>query len=88
MSVPGKSNHPHILMLPPEALQEDPHRTRTHDEKQLHILAGSIERFGFVSPIIVDENNVIIAGHAKWLAAKMLGLTHVPCIRVQFVTSC
>lgn len=55
---------------------------RTHSEKQIGQIAASIERFGFVNPVLVDEAGVIIAGHGRVLAAKSLQLTEVPCIEI------
>lgn len=43
-------------------------------------VAKSIKEFGFQQPIVVDKDGVIIAGHTRWLAAKSLGLTEVPCV--------
>lgn len=43
-------------------------------------LARSIEQFGFVNPIITTKENIIVAGHTRYLAAKELGLKEVPCI--------
>ena len=43
-------------------------------------VANSIREFGFKVPIIVDENNIIIAGHTRYKAAISLGLEEVPCI--------
>ena len=43
-------------------------------------IANSIREFGFINPIIVDEDQVIIAGHGRFEAAKLLGLTEVPTI--------
>lgn len=43
-------------------------------------VARSIEQFGFKVPIVVDSNNVIIAGHTRLRAARFLGLDEVPCI--------
>lgn len=40
----------------------------------------SISEFGFTNPILLDENNVIIAGHTRYEASKVLGLDEVPCI--------
>ena len=40
----------------------------------------SIKQFGFKVPIVVDKNNVIVAGHTRWKASKELGLTKVPCV--------
>ena len=43
-------------------------------------LAASIEEFGFKVPIIIDSENIIVAGHTRLKAAKKLGLDTVPCI--------
>lgn len=43
-------------------------------------VAESIKKFGFLNPIVIDANNVIIAGHTRLKAAKLLGLEEVPCI--------
>ena len=49
-------------------------------------VAGSIAEFGFRNPIIIDKDNVIIAGHTRLLAAKKLGLTEVPVVRADDLT--
>lgn len=43
-------------------------------------VAESIKEFGFLNPITIDTNNVIISGHTRLKAAKQLGMTEVPCI--------
>lgn len=43
-------------------------------------VAESISRFGFKVPLVIDSNNVIVAGHTRFKAAQQLGLEHVPCI--------
>ena len=43
-------------------------------------VANSIEKFGFKVPIVVDKDNVIVAGHTRYMASKKLGLETVPCI--------
>ena len=43
-------------------------------------VAKSIKEFGFQQAIVIDRDGVIIAGHTRWLAAKSLGLTEVPCV--------
>ena len=53
---------------------------RTHSPEQIAQVAGSIAEFDFVNPILVRPDNVIIAGHARLLAAKQLGLTEVPVL--------
>jgi DNA modification methylase len=53
---------------------------RTHDEGQVSQIAASIVEFGFVNPILVGDDNVIIAGHGRLMAAQKLGLETVPVI--------
>ena len=56
--------------------------SRTHSEAQVAQIAGSIKEFGFNNPVLVDEDNGIIAGHGRVMAAQKLGLQAVPCIRL------
>ena len=60
--------------------------SRTHTEKQVHQIAKSLERFGFVNPILIDESNTIIAGHGRFLAAKELKMETVPTICISHLT--
>lgn len=53
---------------------------RDHSEAQVQKIARSIERFGFNNPVLVDAEQVIVAGHGRVLAAKLLGLEKVPVI--------
>jgi len=53
---------------------------RTHEEDQVAQIAGSIAEFGFINPILVGNDNVIIAGHGRLMAAQQLGLNEVPVI--------
>ena len=53
---------------------------RTHNEEQIAQIAASIKEFGWTNPILIDSENVIIAGHGRLLAAIRLGFTDVPCI--------
>ena len=55
---------------------------RTHSKRQLDLLQRNIEANGFVIPIIIDDEGTIIAGHARVFAAKKLGMSHVPAIRL------
>ncbi len=59
---------------------------RTHSKKQIKQLANSIETFGFTNPILIDKNNSILAGHGRVEAAKQLGLSEVPCIKIEHMT--
>ena len=51
-----------------------------HNEGAVAAVAESIKQFGFKIPIIVDKDNVIVAGHTRKKAAVKLGLKEVPCI--------
>ena len=53
---------------------------RTHSGQQIAQIAASIREFGFTNPVLIDEEDGIIAGHGRVLAAHLLGLDEVPCI--------
>jgi hypothetical protein len=55
---------------------------RTHSKKQIRQIAGSIARFGFTNPILIDGDGTVIAGHGRLEAAKLLGLQRVPALRL------
>lgn len=60
--------------------------SRTHSEEQVTQIAASIREFGFTNPVLIDSNGTIIAGHGRVMAAKKVGLTEVPCIRLQHLS--
>lgn len=60
--------------------------TKKHNKAQIDNVAESIKQFGFVQPIVVDKNNVIVIGHCRALAAKKLGMEEVPCVCVDDLT--
>lgn len=60
--------------------------SRKHDEKQVSQVAASIKEFGFTNPILVDENNEVIAGHGRLLASEMLEMDKVPTIKLTGLT--
>jgi len=53
---------------------------RTHSPEQVAQIAGSIAEFGFVNPVLIGPDDVIVAGHGRVLAAQRLGLVDVPVI--------
>lgn len=59
---------------------------RTHDDSQVTQIASSIKEFGFNNPILIDDDNGIIAGHGRLMAAKKLGLKEVPTIKLSHLT--
>lgn len=80
------ANHPKIEMLSPAGLKARKRNPRKHSEKQLAKLAAGIARFGFIVPVVVDDNLEIVAGHARVQAALNLKLELVPVIRVRFMS--
>lgn len=76
-----------IVYLPPEALTPYTGNARKHAAKDLEAIAASIHENGFCDPIgIWGENNIIVEGHGRRLAAMKLGLERVPCIRLDHLT--
>ncbi|WP_205693921.1 site-specific DNA-methyltransferase [Croceicoccus ponticola] len=69
-----------------DTLKPPPRRLRNNGPRQMSAIRSSIANFGFLNPILIDEENRIICGHARWLAAKDLGLATVPVIRVDHLT--
>lgn len=55
-----------------------PKNAKEHPKKQVEQMAASIKEFGFNQPIVVDKDKVIIVGHGRYEAAKLLGLTDIP----------
>lgn len=76
------ANHPQVEMLPLAALKPYERNARTHPKAQVKQLAAAIRRFGFTVPILIDDENRILAGHGRLEAARQLALTEVPCIRI------
>jgi site-specific DNA-methyltransferase (adenine-specific) len=56
---------------------------KKHPKKQVEQVAKSIKEFGFNQPIVIDKKGVIIVGHGRYEAAKLLGLSDVPVIEVE-----
>ena len=60
--------------------------TKKHDDVQINNVAESIKQYGFVQPIVIDKNNVVVIGHCRLLAAKKLKMQDVPCVCVEDLT--
>lgn len=60
---------------------------RKHPRKQIELLVANINKFGFTTPVLIDENNEVIAGHGRLLALKVIGETNVPCVRIKGLTN-
>lgn len=59
---------------------------RTHSDAQVSQIAASIKEFGFLVPVVVGEDNGIIAGHGRVLAAQRMGLEFVPTVDASYLT--
>lgn len=75
-----------VQLIPLESIVEDPDQPRKgYDEESLHGLAESIRRYGVLNPITVrplpdGKTYQIVTGERRWRAARIAGLTHIPCI--------
>lgn len=76
-----------IVYLAPKDLTPYEHNARKHSEHDLNVIEKSIRENGFNDPIgIWGENNYIVEGHGRQLAALSIGLDVVPCIRLDHLT--
>ncbi len=69
-----------VRYVPIASLTPDPRNARTHSKLQIEQVAASISQFGFTNPILAEPSGKLIAGHARLLAAKKMGLHEVPVI--------
>jgi DNA modification methylase len=79
---------PHMAIEPMRVGNLRPYakNARTHSKKQIKQIARSIERFGFTNPVLISDENEIIAGHGRVEAAKVLGIESVPTLRLSHLT--
>lgn len=82
MSPQPRSLLPEVQHVSPSKLKENPHQVRTHPKKQIELIGNAIEQLGFLVPIIVTAAFVVLAGHGRLAAARLLGLKRVPVIVV------
>lgn len=70
-----------IEFINPKLLKPHPQNSRKHSDEQIQQLMASITSFGFNSTILIDENDVILAGHGRTQAMIRLGRETIPCVR-------
>ena len=76
-----------IEYLPIKALKPYEKNTRKHQKKDVDNIARSIEKYGMCDAIgIWGEQNIIVEGHGRLMACKQLGMTEVPCVRLDHLT--
>jgi|SRR5580658_5417616 DNA modification methylase len=72
-----------IEYQPINSLKPHPSNARTHSNHQIRQIAKSIREFGFTNPVLLDKNSSIVAGHGRVAAAKLLGISEIPTIRLE-----
>jgi DNA modification methylase len=82
-----KSAAPNVRLIPIADVQLPKRLIRTHSKKQIKQIANSIVAFGWTYPILVDEQDNVIAGVGRYLAAKQLRIENVPVIAVTELSS-
>ena len=75
-----------IEYIPISSLKANPLNPRAHPVRQVKALARSIQQFGFVAPVIVDQDNTLVAGHGRIEAARSLAMGLVPAVRIEHLT--
>lgn len=82
--LPSQPQHRQLAISYQDPTNLTPRATnpRTHSKKQIEQIATAIRQFGFTNPILVDQDNGVIAGHGRLAAAKLLGITEVPTVRL------
>ena len=81
MSVPHS-----VVATPISLLRPWPRNARTHSRKQIRQIADSIKKFGFTNPVLINGEKTILAGHGRVEAAKLVGMTTVPCMRIDHLS--
>jgi ParB-like chromosome segregation protein Spo0J len=69
-----------VTLRPLDALTPYAGNPKAHPPEQIQKIAASIREFGFLVPLVVDRQGLIIAGHGRYEAARLLGTEKVPCI--------
>lgn len=75
-----------LVMVPVDDLVPYANNAKKHTSKQINQLRASLREFGFVTPVLIDFDNNIIAGHGRVEAARAEGMTEVPCVLVSNLT--
>jgi len=69
-----------IIYKQVEDLQGYGNNNKIHSERQIKLIGESIKEYGFKQPIVIDRYDVIVAGHGRVEAAKLIGMEQLPCI--------
>lgn len=75
-----------LVLVPIDDLVPYANNAKVHTPEQINQIRGSLREFGFVTPVLIDFENNIIAGHGRVMAARAEGMTEVPCVMVSNLT--
>src|SRR5215467_7220267 len=75
-----KSARINLKLMPLHVLHAYENNVKQHPVKQLESIKNSIERFNYLVPIVIDRNNVIVAGHARYEGLTTLGYEEADCV--------
>ena len=75
-----------LVMMPIDELVPYENNAKIHTKEQIQQLRGSLREFGFVTPVLIDFDGNIIAGHGRVMAAREEGMEQVPCVMVSNLT--
>lgn len=78
--------HPQIEHIPIGVIRPYHLNARTHDERNISVIMASMRQFKFRNPILIDADNVVVAGHGRLEAAKRLGMKSIPALRITDLT--
>ena len=76
-----------VEWVPITQLRPNPRNARTHSRGQIRRIATSIQKFGFLNPVLVDDDNLILAGHGRLEAARLAGLDRVPVVKFDHLSA-
>lgn len=71
-----------IEYISPNKIKENPKNSRKHPINQIKLIEKSIRRYGFTSPLLIDKKGFVLAGHGRLMAAKNLGISSIPVVRL------
>jgi DNA modification methylase len=75
-----------VVEVPITTLKAHAHNARTHSKHQIRQIADSIRTFGFTNPVLINQENTIMAGHGRVAAAELIGMDKVPTIRIEHLS--
>lgn len=79
-------NEMNIEWVAVEDIKPYSNNAKIHSKHQIEKIAKSIEQFGWKQNLVIDSDGVIVAGHGRFEAAKLLGMAKVPCVRADDLT--